>query len=192
MRNASMMGVDISKQMIPVTPAAHYLCGGIEVDINGCTSVQHLYACGECAHTGLHGANRLASNSLLEALVFAHRCFIETKKNIETIKHKISIPDWDGKNTFETKERILITHNRKELQSLMSDYVGIIRTHERLLRASKRLNVLFEETEDLYQKSKLSTPLFELRNMISTSYLIVEQSMKRVENKGGFYNSDLI
>ena len=186
------IGIDLSKQMIPVTPAAHYLCGGIEVDINGCTSVQYLYACGECAHTGLHGANRLASNSLLEALVYAHRCFIATKKNIETIKHKISIPDWDVKNTFETKEQILITHNRKELQSLMSDYVGIIRTHERLLRASKRLNVLFEETEDLYQKSKLSTPLFELRNMISTSYLIVEQSIKRVENKGGFYNSDLI
>ena len=185
------IGIDINKQMIPVTPAAHYLCGGIDVDINGRTSIQHLYACGECAHTGLHGANRLASNSLLEALVFAHRCFKETKKNIEKIENKISIPDWDGENTFETKERILITHNRKELQSLMSDYVGIIRTHERLMRASKRLNVLFEETEDLYQKSKLSTSLFELRNMISAAYLIVEQSMKRVENKGGFYNSDL-
>ena len=100
------IGIDINKQMIPVTPAAHYLCGGIDVDINGSTSIQNLYACGECAHTGLHGANRLASNSLLEALVFAHRCFKETKKNIEQIDHKISIPDWDGENTFETKERI--------------------------------------------------------------------------------------
>ena len=185
------IGLDVSKQMIPITPAAHYLCGGIDVDIHGCTSIKNLYACGECANTGLHGANRLASNSLLEALVFAHQSFLHTLEHITQADDPDEIPEWNSKDTFETRERILITHNRKELQSVMSDYVGIIRTNERLNRAAKRISVLYEETETLYRKSKLSTSLFELRNLISTAYLIVEQSKNRSQNKGGYYNSDL-
>ncbi len=176
--------------MIPVAPAAHYSCGGIKTDEWGRSSIRNLYACGECASTGLHGANRLASNSLLEAIVFAHRCFIDATDNINSISHKENIPDWNARGTSEPKEMILITQSLKELQLVMSDYVGIVRNDVRLHRAMRRLDLLWEETEQLYQGSTLSPQLLELRNMISVGYLIVKGAAFRKESRGLHYNTD--
>lgn len=181
------LGIDWKVDMIPVVPAAHYLCGGIVTNEYGQTQIANLYACGECACTGLHGANRLASNSLLEALIFAHRCYEKSSEVIDEITEKENVSDWSEEGTTNPKELILITHNRKEVQAIMSNYVGIVRSNQRLNRASNRLKVLFEETEDLYKKTKISPQLCELRNLITIAYLIVKQSQARTENRGGFY-----
>lgn len=184
------IGIDITKQWIPVSPAAHYSCGGIKTDEWGRTSIRNLYACGECASTGLHGANRLASNSLLEAMVFAHRCAADSFLKINEIKYCENIPNWNTSGTSEPKEMILITQSLKELQLLMSDYVGIVRTNTRLSRAMKRLDLLWEETEELYQATTLSPQLCELRNMITVGYLIVKCAQLRKESRGLHYNTD--
>jgi L-aspartate oxidase len=184
------IGIDVTKQFIPVSPAAHYSCGGIKTDEWGRTSIRNLYACGECASTGLHGANRLASNSLLEAMVFAHRCASDASTKINGIKFRESIPDWNSEGTSEPKEMILITQSLKELQLLMSDYVGIVRTNVRLARAMKRLDLLWEETEVLYQTTTLSPQLCELRNMITVGYLIVKCAQLRKESRGLHFNTD--
>jgi L-aspartate oxidase len=186
------IGIDISKDMIPVAPAAHYSCGGIKTDEWGRSSIKNLYACGECASTGLHGANRLASNSLLEAIVFAHRCFIDATDNIISISLKQNIPDWNARGTSEPKEMILITQSLKELQLVMSDYIGIVRNDTRLHRAMRRIDLLWEETEQLYQTSTLSPQLLELRNMISVGYLIVKGATFRKESRGLHYNTDYL
>ena len=183
-------GIDLAKDMIPVVPAAHYLCGGIVVDQDGQTSVKGLFACGECSQTGLHGANRLASNSLLEALVYAHRSYLKAGEIMPKMSVPNDIPDWDDEGTVHPEELVLITHNRSELQTLMSNYVGIIRTDERLDRTSKRLDLLYNETERLYKKTKVSQALIELRNLITTAYLIVEQSQARNENRGAFFKKN--
>ncbi|MEO8713140.1 MAG: L-aspartate oxidase [Parafilimonas sp.] len=191
------IGIDVSKQMIPVAPAAHYSCGGIKTDEWACTSILNLYACGECASTGLHGANRLASNSLLEAMVFGHRAYLKTLENIEAGSgsplHLWSggeVPDWNALGTSEPKEMILITQSLKELEQIMSDYVGIVRNDVRLKRASKRLDLLFEETEALYKSTKVSPQLCELRNLITVGYLIVKSAEFRKESRGLHYNTD--
>ncbi len=184
------IGIDVAKDMIPVAPAAHYSCGGIKTDEHGRTSIQHLYACGECASTGLHGANRLASNSLLEAMVFGHRCFLDSVNRVNDIAFETTIPDWKIKGTSEPKEMILITQTRKELEQIMSDYVGIVRTDVRLKRAMKRLDLLYEETEDLYRNTKVSPQLCELRNLITVGYLIVKGAEFRKESRGLHYNTD--
>ncbi len=189
------IGVDVSKHMIPVAPAAHYSCGGIKTDEWGHTSIRNLYSCGECASTGLHGANRLASNSLLEAMVFAHRCFIDAVKNLNSdVKwdgpKASEIPDWNAAGTTDPKEMILITQSLKELQQAMSDYVGIVRTNVRLGRAMKRIDLLWEETEALYQTTTLSPQLCELRNMISVGYLIIKCAQFRHESRGLHFNTD--
>lgn len=192
------LGIDVAKHMIPVAPAAHYSCGGIKTDEHGRTSITHLYAAGECASTGLHGANRLASNSLLEAMVFAHRCFEDVKDKylsgelLLRDSHWTSkeIPDWNAKGTTEPKEMILITQSLKEVQQVMSDYLGIVRTNVRLGRAMKRLDLLWEETEALYETTSLSPQLCELRNMISVSYLIVKSALFRKESRGLHFNTD--
>lgn len=184
------IGIDISKNMIPVAPAAHYSCGGIKTDDWGRSSLRNLYACGECASTGLHGANRLASNSLLEAMVFAHRCFLDSAEKINDISFRDDIPDWNALGTTEPKEMILITQSLKELQLVMSDYVGIVRNDVRLQRAMRRLDLLWEETEQLYQSSSLSTHLLELRNMITVGYLIVKGASFRKESRGLHFNTD--
>jgi L-aspartate oxidase len=178
--------------MIPVAPAAHYSCGGIKTDEDGKTSIQHLYACGECASTGLHGANRLASNSLLEAMVFAHRAYLHSSLIIERIVHKEknAIPDWNAEGTNDPKEMILITQSCKELQQIMSDYVGIVRNDVRLQRAMKRLDLLFEETEALYRSTRVSPQLCELRNLITVGYLIVKGAEFRKESRGLHFNTD--
>jgi len=184
------IGIDVLQQMIPVAPAAHYCCGGIKVDAYGRSSIRHLYACGECSSTGLHGANRLASNSLLEALVFAHRCAEQSAAEIEAIKLHPEVPDWNASGTTEPKEMILITQSLKELQQVMSDYVGIVRNNVRLERAMKRLDLLFAETEALYRTTTLSPQLCELRNLISIGYLIVKSAQFRKESRGLHYNTD--
>jgi L-aspartate oxidase len=186
------VGIDIAKNMIPVSPAAHYSCGGIKTDEWGRSSIRNLYACGECASTGLHGANRLASNSLLEAMVFAHRCFLDVTEKIDAIAFEEKMPDWNAKGTSAPKEMILITQSLKELQLLMSDYVGIVRNDVRLQRAMRRLDLLWEETEDLYRSSVVSPQLLELRNMITVGYLIVKGATFRKESRGLHYNTDYL
>jgi L-aspartate oxidase len=184
------IGIDVSKDMIPVSPAAHYSCGGIKTDVHGRTSIRNLYAAGECASTGLHGANRLASNSLLEAMVFSHRSYLDAVAQIGGMSTNQDIPDWDEAGTTEPREMILITQSLKELQLIMSDYVGILRTDERLSRASRRLDLLHEETEALYQRTVVSPQLCELRNMITVSYLVVKGAQFRKESRGLHYNTD--
>jgi len=183
--------IDIKTDWIPVVPASHYLCGGIKVDKKGKTTIKNLFACGECSRTGLHGANRLASNSLLEALVYAHNIYkYHTKHKIETVA--LDIPRWNDEGTTITEEHVLIQHNLKELQALMRDYVGIVRNNARLKRAIKRLDVIYSEVEDLYKESKVTTSLCELRNMVNVAHLIIQQSLDRKENRGGYFNSDNI
>ncbi len=184
------IGIDVMQHLIPVAPAAHYSCGGIKTDEWGRTSIQNLYACGECSSTGLHGANRLASNSLLEAMVFGHRCYLDSADRIDHISFETNIPDWKATGTSEPKEMILITQSQKELQQIMSDYVGIVRTDVRLDRAMKRLDLLFSETEDLYRSTKVSPQLCELRNLISVGYLIVKGAQFRKESRGLHFNTD--
>ncbi len=184
------IGIDITKDMIPVSPAAHYMCGGIKTDEWGRSSIRNLYACGECASTGLHGANRLASNSLLEAMVFAHRCYLDASRKVDSIPFRDDIPDWNARGTSEPREMILITQSLKELQQVMSDYVGIVRNDVRLQRASRRLDLLWEENEDLYRSSAVSPQLLELRNLISIGYLIVKGAGFRKESRGLHYNTD--
>lgn len=183
-------GIDPFKDMIPVAPAAHYCCGGIKTDAWGRSSILHLYACGECASTGLHGANRLASNSLLEALVFAHRCASHAADTISSISSLPEVPDWNASGTTAPREMILITQSLKELQQVMSDYVGIVRNNIRMERAMRRLDLLHEETEHLYKNTILSPQLLELRNLITTGYLIVKSAQFRKESRGLHYNTD--
>ena len=197
------IGIDIARQMIPVAPAAHYSCGGIKTDEWARTSIKNLYAAGECASTGLHGANRLASNSLLEAMVFAHRAYKHSVQNIKELQGApffpgssekmvgfTEVPNWKSEGTNAPKEMILITQSVKEMKLLMSDYVGIVRNNERLKRAMKRLDLLYEETEALYEKTAVSPQLCELRNMISVAYLIVKCADFRHESRGLHFNTD--
>lgn len=184
------IGLDMTKDYIPVTPAAHYLCGGIMVNEYGASSIKNLYACGECSSTGLHGANRLASNSLLEAAVYAHRIFLDASSKIDSISYQENIPDWDDSNTQLMNEDILVTHNLRETQKVMSDYVGIVRSDFRLERAMRRLGLLYEETESFYKNTKLSVKLCELRNVIQVAYLVVKSAMSRKESRGLHYTTD--
>ena len=184
------MGIDISKQCIPVAPAAHYMCGGIKVDEYGRSSIANLYAIGECSSTGLHGANRLASNSLLEAIVFAHRAYEQSISNLKEIQLQTGIPDWDAEGTKTPAELVLITQSRKELQEVMSSYVGIFRSDMRLKRAMDRLWLLYRETDELYERWQLTPRLCELRNMINVAYLVVKAARTRTENRGLHFNTD--
>ncbi|MGN6638995.1 MAG: L-aspartate oxidase [Mucilaginibacter sp.] len=184
------IGIDMTKDMIPVAPACHYMCGGIMVDHVGRSSIMNLYACGECSSTGLHGANRLASNSLLEALVFAHRIYKDAVEKFEKLAIPEGIPDWNEHGVKLSNEDILVTHNIREMQKLMSDYVGIVRSDFRLDRAMRRLGLLYEETEDFYKKTKLSVKLCELRNLIQVAYIVVKSAMLRKESRGLHYTTD--
>lgn len=184
------IGIDMAVDYIPVTPAAHYLCGGIMVDGEGRSSIKRLYACGECASTGLHGANRLASNSLLEATVFSHRIYLDAVAQLKIGRIPHGIPDWDDSNTELSNEDILVTHNLRETQKVMSDYVGIVRSDFRLERAMRRLGLFYDETESFYRNTKLSVKLCELRNVIQVAYLVVRSAMARKESRGLHYTTD--
>jgi len=189
-KKCKSLGIDIHTQYIPVIPAAHYLCGGVSVDINGYTSLKNLFACGECSRTGLHGANRLASNSLLEGLVFGNQIAKEIISNRSTLvfDDKLQIPEWDEEGTMIPKEKVLIAHNRKTIQAIMTDLVAIVRSDERLEKALDHLDYLYHDTEKAYEKSKLSPQICELRNLNAIAYLIIKQSIARKENKGAFYS----
>ena len=184
------LGIDPMKQYIPVVPAMHYLMGGVEVDRNGQTTLEGLYACGECSRTGLHGANRLASNSLLEALVYGNKIADHIIEGFSSASFEVrsDIPEWDEEGTVVPKEKVLISHNRRTIQYIMSDLVAIVRSDERLHKALDHLNYLYQDTEKAYEKSKLSPQICELRNLNAVAYLVVKQSMERKENKGAFYS----
>ena len=184
------IGIDPMQQMIPVVPACHYFCGGIKVDEFGRSSIRHLYACGECTSTGLHGANRLASNSLLEAAVFAHRIAQEICAVIDQSTIRTDIPEWDATGTAHPKEMVLITQSIKELKELMSYYVGIVRSDVRIDRALNRLHLLYEENEELYHSTILSAQLCELRNLITIGYLVTRAASMRQESRGLHYTTD--
>ena len=184
------IGIDITKDMIPVVPAAHYSCGGIITNEWGETTIHNLYASGECASTGLHGANRLASNSLLEALVFSHRACLKAIEKFEQMHFCHAVPEWDSSGTVLNEEMILITQSKKELQAVLSNYVGIVRSNLRLQRALERLFLLYKETEELYKKSILFPEICELRNMINVGYLIINNAMDRKESRGLHFSLD--
>ncbi len=184
------LGIDITKEMIPVVPAAHYLCGGIKVDLNGRSSINNLYAAGECSSTGLHGANRLASNSLLEALVYADVAIKDAISKISTIKHNTQIPSWNDEGTTHNEELVLITQTNKEVEQIMSNYVGIVRSNLRLKRALDRLELIYKETEKLFVDSTVTKELCELRNKINVGYLIIRMAMARKESRGLHYTLD--
>lgn len=184
------IGIDMSKDMIPVLPAAHYMCGGILVDDRGRSSIRNLYACGECSSTGLHGANRLASNSLLEALVFAHRIYKTVVKGLDKCSFREDIPEWNTFGTVQSDEEVLVTHNLREMQRMMNDYVGIVRSDFRLERGWRRLHLLYDETEDFYKKTRLSVKLCELRNLIQVAFIIIKSAMLRKESRGLHYTTD--
>lgn len=184
------IGIDPMTQMIPVVPACHYMCGGIKTDEMGRTSILNLYACGECTSTGLHGANRLASNSLLEAMVFSHRIFLDVKNKISKLDYITGIPEWDTEGTTDPKEMVLITQSLKEVKETMSNYVGIVRSDVRLQRALDRLFILYKETEDLYTKTSISPQLCELRNLITMGYLITRSAYSRKESRGLHFTTD--
>jgi len=166
------------------------MCGGVRVDEYGRSSIHNLYACGEVTCTGLHGANRLASNSLLEAMVFAHRIHEVIIENVNHVDHKSGIPDWHAKGTTEPQEMVLITQSLKELKEIMSSYVGIVRSNVRLKRAMDRLWILYTETEQLYRNSNISPQLCELRNLITIGYLVTKAAMMRHESRGLHYTTD--
>ena len=184
------IGIDITKEFIPVAPAAHYLCGGIKVDLDGQSSIRRLYAIGECSCTGLHGGNRLASNSLIEAIVYAEAAAKHSLSVIDRYDFNEDIPEWNDEGTISTEERILITQSMKEVNQIMEAYVGIVRSNVRLTRAWNRLDILYEETERLFKSSKATRELCELRNMINVGYLITKQAMERKESRGLHYTID--
>jgi L-aspartate oxidase len=183
------LGVDITAQPIPVVPAAHYLCGGVATDLEGRTTIPGLWAIGECAHTGLHGANRLASNSLLEGLVFGHRAAVALAES-EKKKPWPEVPDWDVGQAASPDEAVVITQNWDELRRLMWNYVGIVRSTKRLQRAARRINLLQEEIGEYYWKYFVTRDLLELRNIATVAQLIVECALSRKESRGLHYTID--
>ena len=184
------LGIDITKDYIPVAPAAHYLCGGIKVDLNAASSIHRLYAVGECSCTGLHGGNRLASNSLIEAVVYADAAAKHSVQHIDEYTFNENIPRWNDEGTVMNEEMVLISQDVKEVGQIMSTYVGIVRSDLRLRRAWQRLDLLYEETEELFKRSVISKELCELRNIINVGYLIMRQAIERKESRGLHYNID--
>jgi L-aspartate oxidase len=184
------LGIDMSNDYIPVVPAAHYQCGGIKVDMDGRTVIQRLYAAGETTCTGLHGANRLASNSLLEAIVYADHAAKHALQHFTEYSINEDIPTWNEHGVSHPEEMVLITQSYKEVQQIFSVYVGIVRSNLRLKRSLDRLETIYNETEKLYRKSTLSVQLCELRNLIQVGYLIIKAAMRREESRGLHYNID--
>lgn len=188
-------GIDPFKQLIPVVPACHYLMGGIDIDKNGQSSIEHLFACGECTNSGLHGANRLASNSLLEGLVFGHNAAMRSvellKEDAFNYKDLELIPEWNQEGMKVIDEMVIISYLRKQLQELMSDFVSIVRSNARLQLAKEKQRDIYLAVTELYNFAILSPQLSELRNLVNVSYLIIKHSLEMTQNKGSFYNKDL-
>lgn len=189
-------GIDPFKQLIPVVPACHYLMGGIDIDMDGQSSIKNLFAVGECTNSGLHGANRLASNSLLEGVVFGHNAALKTVEllrinefNFDDLK---AVPEWNEEGMKMMDEMVLVSYLRRQLQEMMSDLVSIVRSNERLELARKKQREIYEAVTELYNYSIMSPQLSELRNLVNISYLIIKHSLAMKENKGAFYNKDLV
>jgi L-aspartate oxidase len=190
-RKCHSLGIDMTREPIPVVPAAHYMCGGVLTDLWGRTSIRHLFASGEVACTGVHGANRLASNSLLEGLVFSHRALGKAIQLLGKIPlERLSIPEWQEKGVFDSEEWILISHDREEIQQLMWDYVGIVRSDHRLNRAFRRVHLIAEEVEAFYKKTRVTNDLIELRNIATVAELIVRCALHRKESRGLHHTTD--
>lgn len=196
-RKCRSLGIDITRQPIPVVPAAHYSCGGVATNLDGRTNLDNVYAIGEVAYTGLHGANRMASNSLLECVVFAHACakhIIENANINDPEKNsnndKVAIKPWDESRVINSDEVVIIQHNWHELRLFMWDYVGIVRSNKRLERALRRINLLQQEIDEYYSNFKVSNNMLELRNLLCVAQLIVTCAMKRKESRGLHYNLD--
>ena len=184
------IGIDITTDYIPVRPAAHYMCGGIKVDLNGQSSIERLYALGECSCTGLHGGNRLASNSLIEAVVYADAAAKHSLAHVDEYDFNENVPQWNDEGTMTNEAQVLITQSVKEVGQIMSNYVGIVRSDLRLHRAWNRLDMLYEETENLFKRVKASKDICELRNMINVGYLITRWAIERKECRGLHYTTD--
>ena len=186
------LGLDITTGWIPVVPAAHYMCGGVLTDEGGQTSIENLYSCGEAACSGMHGANRLASNSLLEGLAFADFAAQDSRQRLrEQKKWDITaIPEWSEEGVFDHKEWVVISHDKEEIQKVMWDYVGIVRSNPRLERAGVRLDILSKEVEAFYKQNPVTYDLIELRNMASLADLVVRCALTRKESRGLHHNQD--
>ncbi|MFH1008401.1 MAG: L-aspartate oxidase [Candidatus Latescibacterota bacterium] len=185
------LGIDLTQEPIPVVPAAHYMCGGVQTDMWGRTAIKGLYACGEVAFTGVHGANRLASNSLLEALVFSERAYQHARKALRKDRPAFpSVPEWNEENIFNTEEWVIMSHDREEIQRLMWDYVGIVRSDFRLKRAQRRIQLLSEEIRSFYRRTKVANDLIELRNLVAVAELIIRSALMRKESRGLHYTTD--
>ena len=186
-------GIDISREPIPVVPAAHYLCGGVVSDIDAKTSIENLYVSGESAWTGVHGANRLASNSLLEGIVFSHRAYLQAGEHIRNFNKKSDIPEfphWNKAGTFDLEEWVLVHHDIEDVKRLMWDYVGIVRSDKRLQKACKRIIMLADDIHEYYRKSTISSQIVELRNLATVAKLIIRSAMARTDSIGLHYNSN--
>ena len=184
------IGIDITKEYIPVCPCAHYLCGGILVDLHAESSIHRLYAVGECSCTGLHGGNRLASNSLIEAVVYADAAAKHTLELVDQYDFNTAVPEWNDEGTMTNEEKVLIKQDMREVGQTMSNYVGIVRSNLRLHRAWTRLDILYEETEELFKRVKATRDICELRNAINVGYLVTRQAIERKESRGLHYTID--
>jgi len=191
-RRCLLLGIDIAHQPMPIVPAAHYTCGGVMIDHHGQTDIDGLYAIGEVTYTGLHGANRMASNSLLECIVYAHACAKDILNHLPFYQQRkfATIPAWDDSRVEDSDEEVVIQHNWHELRLFMWDYVGIVRTDKRLERALRRVEMLQQEINDYYSNFKVGNNLLELRNLVQVAELIIRSAMSRKESRGLHYNVD--
>jgi L-aspartate oxidase len=184
------LGIDMTREPIPVVPAAHYTCGGVLTDARARTDIPGLYAIGETAYTGLHGANRMASNSLLECLVFAELAASDILSLADCWSEPGEVPPWDASRVTEPDEEVVISHNWEELRRFMWDYVGIVRTNKRLQRAKRRLDLLRQEIIENYSNFRVENDLLELRNLVEVADLIVQSAQRRRESRGLHYTLD--